>query len=353
MSYEIEAFLGRRVDLLRWTAELPSSLAASLFGELGLVPLTDELADQLRRWKGSEAAPMTEAVPGWCRHASRQGPLAHATASYFGGEGRQSCDYWADGEPRALKISINDALARFGVRESGGRDAFDTVGMGRHRCTTGWAVEAVLDDLLGRGAPKAQALADALSYERDDKGVQYGVRCAAAARLQASGAEAAAAFDALARAFREDPGFGVRLNAACALAAAGPGALRALAEGIDPSLDHDRLWPPLFALRSLGPAAGPAAGRLAAVLRNPDWRLRAGAAETLACMGPAASAADEALAAALDDPNEHVRRHAVLALGALGPAARRWSALLAAAVRDPSPSVRESADKALRAVSGT
>ncbi|MEX1246132.1 MAG: glycoside hydrolase family 172 protein [Thermoanaerobaculia bacterium] len=77
-------------------------------------------------------------------------------------------------------------------------------------------------------------------------------------------------------------------------------------------------------LGGMGAAAAPAAGALAATLKDSDWVVRMAAAEAIAAIGPKASAAVPALAAAARVPGEsvHVVRACAEALGAIGPAAK-------------------------------
>ena len=77
--------------------------------------------------------------------ASRKGPVVYIETDYFGGTGSQAAAGFVDGEmvlaahdaitsdPQRGEGPINKALRLVGVSASGGRDAFDTLGLGRFR----------------------------------------------------------------------------------------------------------------------------------------------------------------------------------------------------------------------------
>lgn len=93
---------------------------------------------------------------------------------------------------------------------------------------------------------------------------------------------------------------------------------------------------------------------LAAVLRDPHWRVRAAAAQALACLGGGAAAPHAAaLAEALRDGHWQVREAAARALGALGGAAAAHADALAPLIEDGCWLVRQVAADALRTLGAT
>ncbi|WP_433219511.1 hypothetical protein ACQP00_15435 [Dactylosporangium sp. CS-047395] len=78
----------------------------------------------------------TEAVLLDLAAALAAGPFALIQTDYFGGVGDQwACLYDASGRRDPAVHTINDALRALGVRGAGSTDAFDEVGLGRHRHT--------------------------------------------------------------------------------------------------------------------------------------------------------------------------------------------------------------------------
>jgi hypothetical protein len=131
---------------------------AELGGGLGLLPITDELYDEVRQ----EDAPLDPRLadghllpPGFDATLaawSAAGPVAYVEAEYFGGTGSQFAVVWEDTElvlgPLLKKVGepaptpgmspISQALRRLGVSAAGYYDEFDAVGLGRHRRLSGW-----------------------------------------------------------------------------------------------------------------------------------------------------------------------------------------------------------------------
>ena len=75
--------------------------------------------------------------------AGATAPFAYLETDYDGGRARQAAAVWRGGAlvygPRRGNIGpINEALAHLGVHGVGTSDAFDAVGLGRHRTTEEW-----------------------------------------------------------------------------------------------------------------------------------------------------------------------------------------------------------------------
>src|SRR4051812_8068666 len=56
MGFDLNAFLGRASELRTWKGRLPSAVVCQPGGELGLVPVTGKLVQDLRTWLGQEEA---------------------------------------------------------------------------------------------------------------------------------------------------------------------------------------------------------------------------------------------------------------------------------------------------------
>lgn len=100
----------------------------------------------------------------------------------------------------------------------------------------------------------------------------------------------------------------------------------------------------VFALSAVGQ---PAVAQVVALLDEPDWWLRAAAADILGDLGEVARDTVPQLTRALDDESEWVRRNAVEALGNIGPAAAAAVPGLAERLQDDESWIRHNAAMAL------
>jgi HEAT repeat protein len=155
----------------------------------------------------------------------------------------------------------------------------------------------------------------------------------------------------------DDPGHVRRARAAFLLAklgpAAGPAAGALAANVADPSVFTDARWAAAFALERIGPPASPVLPGLLHVLTDDhDREVRAQLAIAIGAIGPDRASID-ALARALGDGDPHVREAAATALGGAGPAAGgAYEALARLANHDPFRRVRVAASDATARVGG-
>jgi len=132
-----------------------------------------------------------------------------------------------------------------------------------------------------------------------------------------------------------------------ALAAAGPGAVPALCEGLSSEKQNVRAGAARV-LREMGSGAEGAVTALAGALKDDNRWVRWYAIETLGNLGPDAASALDALVPLLDHPDRYTRRRAVRALGQIGPAAGAAVPELARVQKnDKDYSVRRAATAAL------
>jgi HEAT repeat protein len=113
-----------------------------------------------------------------------------------------------------------------------------------------------------------------------------------------------------------DPDTKVRSEVADVLHRFGPASLPHLVSALS---DPDVCWAAARSLGGLNADAAPAVPALEQALASPIPRLRRAAAGTLGRIGPAAAGAGPALGRALDDDDEDMRETAAAALGAIGP----------------------------------
>lgn len=121
---------------------------------LSMVPLSEELLREIQRTASGEAPSrspgafefLTPPIEAWARSLSRRGPIAYIETEYLAGEGYERCVLWQNSElalgPFDGAGSVNQVLQALGVRTRPGQEAFDAVGLGRHRSLEGWLSEA-------------------------------------------------------------------------------------------------------------------------------------------------------------------------------------------------------------------
>lgn len=172
--------------------------------------------------------------------------------------------------------------------------------------------------------PSAQENGRAISQLIDD--LQSGntqERRNAARALSELGTEAAAALPILIPAL-DDGDEQVWFHVVTAIARIGPQALPAVPALLEDLAESGRRganpkwYRSAFALGSIGPVALP---KLRPALKNPDSRIRSGAAKALGWFGEKAALAIPGLVELLNDENEKVRFHAAETLGKIGPPA--------------------------------
>jgi hypothetical protein len=153
MGHTVQAFIAE-ADVLRDAARgLRAARVIPIGQGLALLPNTDELLDEAGAGGGS-AGPtfgefyklgpgLAELAAGW----SAGGAVAYFETDYWGGVGEQAAALWERGRivygpARGTLGPINDVLRRMGVERGDHIDAFDAVGLGRHRSNDDWMEKA-------------------------------------------------------------------------------------------------------------------------------------------------------------------------------------------------------------------
>ena len=116
-----------------------------------MVPLTDQLKDDLDELVGKETTPyecfekLTDSVCDIILQTKQPYKIAYIETEYFGGEGVQSAVVWENGSvvygPNSSKYTqnpINEALKKIGVRVIKQLDEFDEINLGWNRDTDKW-----------------------------------------------------------------------------------------------------------------------------------------------------------------------------------------------------------------------
>jgi hypothetical protein len=147
MGYYLQAIIGKQQTLAQHASEFQHARVVPLAQGIAIIPLTDDLYDEIAG--GGEVERFEKLSPGveeWARRISAVGPVAYIEAEFFGGTGGQSVVAWSEGSrvlgPVHSEHAINEALRFFAVRVDGAHDEFDALGLGRHRNTNDWIVEA-------------------------------------------------------------------------------------------------------------------------------------------------------------------------------------------------------------------
>lgn len=151
MTHEIEGIVLARSHQADRLSQLRSAVRAPLDQGFVFVPLTEALNEELLRASGTVGTnphpifrSMSVALEHLLFDLSAEGPIAYVETEYWGGEGHQAAAVWKDGQlvfgPAKGDIgTINAALKYLDASSEGHRDAFEAVGLHRHRLTDDWA----------------------------------------------------------------------------------------------------------------------------------------------------------------------------------------------------------------------
>lgn len=131
MGFDLNAFLGRTSDLRTWAAQLPGAVVCELSGELGLVPVTARLFQELRSRLPEKEADRLDAVSGystwpspsceeaarrWGAEASRGTVVAYVSVGEFGDFGYDHATLWSDGREVLSRADVPAVLNHFRER---------------------------------------------------------------------------------------------------------------------------------------------------------------------------------------------------------------------------------------------
>jgi hypothetical protein len=220
MDFRIKAFVGPISALRDWKRLLPSAVVVALTDELGLVPVTEEFRQDLRRRLNAERQSDNEVIQLWGAHASRDCTIAYLSAGYFAdfySDGIQYAYAWTNHQAVQSELFINDALRLLGVKVSPGEREFNAVDLGRYPDTESWASAGILHETFSRVRGAVPALIKALR-NRGSGLVGMAVRRDAAAALGRHGPAAKKAIPALVECARTETDLHAREEAIRALA---------------------------------------------------------------------------------------------------------------------------------------
>jgi hypothetical protein len=152
--YSLCALLGDSAHLKSRLAAVAAARVVLLSGDVGMVPLSEALLREIQREErpssGASAFEgvfefLTPPVERWVRDLSNGATVAYMETEYFGGEGFERSAVFRGANvilgPLDGAGAINQALRALGVTTKPGQEAFDAVGLGRHRSLDEWLSE--------------------------------------------------------------------------------------------------------------------------------------------------------------------------------------------------------------------
>jgi hypothetical protein len=158
--HDVQALIAKSDPLAAAAGRFERAVVCPLVQGFALLPITDDLAKELAARPGNNAPQRPKPLPelsdglhALALEISRHAAVAYISTGYFGGQGGQNALVWRDGvlcfSPATPGYArswphtpISQALRAIGVVAEDGNDAFDTLGLGRHRDTQHWADSA-------------------------------------------------------------------------------------------------------------------------------------------------------------------------------------------------------------------
>lgn len=156
--HDVKALIASASILTEVAARFGSAVLCPLVQGFALLPLTDIVVREIataEKTSETETSVMADIAPGVAPLAYRlslKGPVAYISTEFFGGTGGQDAVVWTHaavafqltdgGEVDNIgwpNSPVSQALRSIGVIAAPSQDEFDTVGLGRHRSTSGWA----------------------------------------------------------------------------------------------------------------------------------------------------------------------------------------------------------------------
>ena len=146
MGYTLKAYFGKEESLIPILEKYNESQKVNLNGEISMIPMTDELFDEINEMKQSSGIStfefLTENIERKTIESIGNQELAYIESEFFGGQGGHIGIIWRNGKRDFLtefdKNSMNKILKKLGVSRSLLKDEFETVGLAENRHTEDW-----------------------------------------------------------------------------------------------------------------------------------------------------------------------------------------------------------------------
>ena len=146
MGYILKAYIGREENLNPILERYSESKKVDLNNKFSMIPMTDELFDEINEMKVSSGIStfefLTENIEQKTIETIENRELAYVESEFFGGQGGHIGVIWKNGKRDFLsefgKKTINEILIRLGVERTLFKDEFETVGLEKYRHTKDW-----------------------------------------------------------------------------------------------------------------------------------------------------------------------------------------------------------------------
>lgn len=146
MGYTLKAYIGKEENLNPILEKYSESKKVNLSGGISMIPMTDELFDEINEMKSSSGIStfefLTENIENKTIQIVENREIAYVESEFFGGQGGHIGIIWKNGKRDFLtesdKSSMNKILKRLGVNRTLLKDEFENVGLDKNRHTEDW-----------------------------------------------------------------------------------------------------------------------------------------------------------------------------------------------------------------------
>jgi len=146
MGYSLKAYLGKEENLNPILEKYSESKKVNLNEGISMIPMTDELFDEINEMKPSSGIStfefLTENIENKTIQIIENREVAYVESEFFGGQGGHIGIIWRNGKRDFLtesdKSSMNKILKRLGVNRTLLKDEFEKVGLAKNRHTEDW-----------------------------------------------------------------------------------------------------------------------------------------------------------------------------------------------------------------------
>ncbi len=146
MGYTLKAYIGKKENLSSIAKRFNAALIIDLNHGFSLVPMTEELFDEMNKLKASVGIStfvlFNENLEQKTIEIIQNKELAYIESDFFGDQGGHIGIVWKNGKRDFLgkfkKDTMNKVLKRLGVKKTLFKDEFETIGLDKNRHTEDW-----------------------------------------------------------------------------------------------------------------------------------------------------------------------------------------------------------------------
>jgi len=146
LGYNLKAYIGKDENLNPILEKYRESIKVNLNGGISMIPMTNELYDEINEMKSSSRIStfefLTENIEIKTIQIIENREIAYVESEFFGGQGGHIGIIWRNGKRDLLiewhKSSMNKILKRLGVNRTLLKDEFEKVGLDKNRHTEDW-----------------------------------------------------------------------------------------------------------------------------------------------------------------------------------------------------------------------